>query len=93
VVPVPLQKILNIAAEFFETRCADGDPEIAAGNVFQFVRLVEDHDPCVGKDACVGGAFGLLFDSEIGKEQVMIDDHDVAFRGATPHLGNEALVP
>src|SRR5438445_112053 len=90
---VALQEAFDIAAQFFESRCADGDPEVASGNIFQFVRLVEDHNSGVGKDSGVGRALGLLLDSEVGEKQMMIDDDDVTLGCAAAHLGDEALVP
>src|SRR5205814_9175266 len=54
---------------------------------------VEDDDASVGKDAGIRSALGLLLDSEVGEEQMVVDDYDVAFGSAAAHLCDEAFVP
>ena len=54
--------------EFFESRIADANSEVASSDIFQFVRFVEDHRSDFGKNAGVGRVFRLLLDAEIGKK-------------------------
>ena len=54
------------------------------------MRFVEHDCRGFGKDARVWRAGGLLFDGEVGKEEVVIDDDDVGLQGAAAHLGDEA---
>ena len=90
---VALQRDFHVAAQLFESPVADGNAEIAAGNVFQFVAFVEDHRADLGQNAGIGRVLGLLLDGEIGEEQMMIDDDDVALHRLAPHFGDEAFVP
>src|SRR5581483_10404715 len=64
----------------------------AARSVFQLVGLVKDDRAELGQDAGVRRALGLLPDREVGEEQMMIDDDDVALGRAAMHLGDEAAV-
>ena len=84
--------MFDVARQFVHAQVADGNSEVVAGDVFQFVRLVEDHRAALGKHAGVGRAFGFEFDGEVGEEQMMVDDDDVALGRAAAHLGDEATV-
>src|ERR1700680_4657168 len=57
------------------------------------MRFVENNRAALGKHTGVGRALSFEFDGKIGEEQMMIDDDDVALRGAAPHLGDEAMLP
>ena len=65
----------DVAAQFLEPVVADGDAEILPGHVLHFVRLVEDHGVILGQDAAVV----VLPSRQVGEEQVVVDDDDVAF--------------
>ncbi len=64
----------DVAGQFFELVAGNGDAEILAGDVFDVVRFVENHGAIFGDDA--GQVFA--FHGEVGEEQVVIDDDDVA---------------
>ena len=55
--------------------------------------FVKDHNAGFRQNACIRRAFGLLLDREVREKQMVIDDDDVAFHPAPPHLRNEALIP
>ncbi len=59
-----------------------------AGNIFDLVRFIEDDGRIFGQDA----AERLIAHGQIRKEQVVINDDDVAFERAAVHLGDEAAV-
>src|SRR5262249_33917271 len=90
---IPLQGNFNVATEFLESGVADRDPEVASGNILQFMGFVEDYGTDFRQDAGIRGVLGLLFDGEVGEEQVVINNNDVALGSATVHLGDEALFP
>ena len=56
------------------------------------MRLVEDHRVHLGQDAGVGGMVGSVLDGQVGEEQVVIDNDDVAAHGLAVHFGDEAAV-
>ena len=87
-----LQQVFNVARQLVHPQVADRNPKVVAGDFFQFVRFVEDNGPALGKDTGVGRAIGFQFDGEVGEEQVVVDDDDVALGRAPPHLGDEAAV-
>ena len=84
---------LDVAGEFVEAVRGEGDAEVLAGDVFEFVGLVEDDGGGFGEDAGVGGAGGLLLDGEVGEEEVVVDDDDVGLEGLAAHRGDEAGLP
>ena len=84
------QQNIGVAGQLFEANVADREAEVAGGDLFQFVRLVEDDRGGFGQNAGVGRAGGLLLDGEVGEEQVVVDDDDVGLEGAAAHLGDEA---
>ena len=88
-----LQKALDVARQFVHPQVANRNSKVVAGDFFQFVRFVENNGAALGKDAGVGRALGFEFDGEVGEEEVMIDDDDVALSRAPPHLGDEAMLP
>ena len=87
-----VQEVFNIARQFVHPQVTDRNPEVAAGDIFQFVRLVENHRPALGKHAGVGRALGFELDGEVGEEQVVVHDDDVALGRVAAHLGDEAAV-
>ena len=70
----------------------NGHAEVIGGDVFQFVRLVEDHHAGIRQHSGIRRAIGSGLDRQVGAEQVMVDDDDVALGGAPPHLGDEAAI-
>src|SRR6266478_3086655 len=90
---IPLQRSFYIPAQLFDPRVAKRNSEITSGDVFQFMRLVEDHRAYVRQDAGIGRVLCLLLDRQIGKEQMMVDDDDVAFHRPPMHLRNKAPIP
>ena len=66
--------------------------EIAPRHVFQFVGFVEDHGAASGQDAGIGRISACCLIAEVGEEQVMVDDDDVALHRPAVHLGDEAAV-
>ena len=86
------QQCIGIARQLFKADVADRESEVVRRNLFQFMRLVEDDRGSLGKDAGVGRAGGLLFDGEVGEEQVVVDDDDVRLESLAAHLGDEAAV-
>ena len=57
-------------------------------DVFDLMGLVKDEVVVVGKDCPVAS----LSHHQVGEEQVMVDDDDVAFRGSLPNLGHVAAL-
>ena len=84
--------MLHIAQQFIDANVGDGDAEIIGGHVFQLMRFVEDHHARIGQHTGIGRAIGRRFDGQVGAEQMMVDDDDVALGGAPPHLGDEAAL-
>ena len=85
-------EFFDVARQIFHAQVANRNAEIVSGDVFQFVRLVENHRGRFRQDARVGRVFRLQLDGEVGKKQVMVDDNDVAFRCPAAHLGDEAAL-
>src|ERR1022692_1072964 len=88
----PPQGLLDIAQQIVHPKIRDRDPEVVGGDVFQLVRFVEDDDAGVWQYTSVGRVVFGRFDRQVGAEQVMIDDDDVALGGAAAHLGDKAAV-
>ena len=57
------------------------------------MRLVENHSAHFRQNTRIGRVLGLLFNRQIGKEQMMIDDDEVALAGPPMHLRDKALFP
>src|ERR1035437_2650128 len=79
----------EIAAQVLDAVIADPDAEILAHHVFDFVGFVEHHGMIRGQDAAL---VVLILQGEIGEEQVVVDDDDVAFERALVQQGDEAAV-
>ena len=88
-----LQRGFHIPDQIFDSQVADRHPEVAAGNVFQFVRLVKNHRAYLREDSRVGCVVAGLLDREISEKQVMVDDDDVTLHGPAMHFGDKAAVP
>ena len=79
----------DVAAQLLEAVVADRDAEVLAGDVLDLVRFVEHHGVIFGQDAAL---VLLVAQREVGEEQVVIDDDDVAFERALVHQGDEAAL-
>ena len=86
------QQGFGVAGQLFKAHVADREAEVAGGDLFELVGLVEDHGGGLGEDAGIGRAGGLLPDGEVGEEEVVVDDDDVRFQGLAAHLGDEAAL-
>ena len=89
---VVLKRSFHIAGKIFDAQVADRNSEIVSGDIFQFVGFVENHRRCLGQNARIGRTIGLQLDGEIGEEEMMIDDDDVALHAAAAHFGDEAAL-
>ena len=87
-----MQGGFHIARQIIDAQVADCDSEIAGGYVFQLMRLVEDHGSNVWQNPGVRRSIGLLFDGQIGEEQVVVHDDNVALGSPAMHFGNETAV-
>ena len=87
-----LQRILDVARQFFHAQIAHRNAEIVSRHIFQFVRLIENHSCGFRQNARVRRPVGLQLDGEIGKKQVMVDDDDVALHRLAAHFGDEAAL-
>src|SRR5262249_2056550 len=75
--------------QFFKPIAADGHAEILAGDVLHLVRLVEYGGVIFRQDpACEL----VVLQRQIGKEEVMVDDDDVALLRPLVHEGEEAAL-
>ena len=75
-----MSDVLDLAA-------GDVDAQVVAGDRFDRVGFVEDHDVVVGQDADAGPPQG-----EVAEEQRVIDDEDLRVLHAAAVLVVEALV-
>src|ERR1017187_719408 len=79
----------DIAPQILKLIVTDGNAEVLPGDVFDFVSFVEYHGVVFGEDAAL---VGLVAEREVGEEQVMVDDDDIAFLRALVHQGQEAAL-
>jgi len=84
------QRSFHIARKFFQSLVAQGNAEVTSGHVFQFMSFVENHRPHLRQDARIGRVLRFLLDREVRKEEMMVDDDDVAFLCPPVHFGDEA---
>ena len=82
----------EVAGEFLEADIAEADAEVTGGDVFELMRFVEDDDAGFGKDSGIRRRAGLQLNGEVGEEEMVIDDDDVALSGAAAHFGDEAAL-
>ena len=88
-----LEHDLNVAVELVEALGGEADAEVVGGDLFELVGLVEDDGGGFGKNAGVGSVGCLLFDGEVGEEEVVVDDDDVGLERFAAHGGDEAVLP
>ncbi len=83
---------LHVAHHLLKSLVAEADAEVGAGRLFEFVCLVKDDSAGLRQDAGIGcAASDFLLDAEIGEEEMVVHDDDVALERLAPHLGDEAL--
>src|SRR5579864_5453094 len=78
----------NVANQFLELVAADSHAEVPPGNILDLVRFVKNDSGILRNDS----AELLVLDREIGEEQMMIYDDDVAFVRPLVHLGYETAL-
>ena len=88
-----LQRGFDVARQILHAQVAHGNSEVVPRHIFQFVGLIENHRCGFRQDSRVRRAFGLQLDGEIGEEQMMIDDNDVALHPSPAHFSDEAALP
>src|ERR1700721_2989110 len=55
--------------------------------------FVKDHPRGSRQNPGVGRTLSLQLDGEVGEEQMMIDDNNIALHAAAPHFSDEAPLP
>ena len=55
--------------------------------------FIENHGAKIGENAGVWRTLSGELDGQIGKEEMMVDDDNVALHGSPVHFGDEAAVP
>ena len=80
-----LEHDLDVANELIDSLRAQADAEVVRGDLFELVRLVEDHSCGFGQNACVGRVGCLLLDAEVGEEEMVIDDDDLRLERLAAH--------
>src|SRR3989442_4852362 len=78
----------DIAPQFLKPVVAHRDTEILTGDILDLVSFIENHRMIFGQDATKL----FIFDGQVGKKQVMVDDDDVALHGALVHEGHETAL-
>ena len=79
---------LGVARQLVETIIGNLPAEIIAGDILDFVRLVENYRAVFGKHA----AEIILLEREIGEKKMVIHDDQVGLGGALVHRREETLV-
>jgi hypothetical protein len=87
-----LQRLLHVAREFFHSQVAHGNAEIISRNVFEFMSLIKDDGSGFRQNPGIGSTVSLHLDGEIGEEEVVVDDDDVAFGCPLVHSREEAAL-
>ena len=87
------QHYLHIAGQLVEALRTEVDAKVAAGDVFQFVRLVEDDGACSGQHSCIERCSGLQLDRHVGEEEVVIDNDNLRLQRLAAHGGDKAVLP
>ena len=85
---LPPRQRVDVAPQILHLVVAHGEPEILSGYILDVVRFVQNHRPVFGNDAAV---FLFLY-RQIGEEQMVVDDDQVALHRAHVHLCDEAAV-
>ena len=76
----------DIPRQLLELIIADADAEVPSGDILYFVRFIEDHGRVLWDDA----SELLVLHRQVGEEQMVVDDDDVALVRPLVHLRNEA---
>ena len=82
----------EIAEKIVYLEVGNADAEVAGGNILEFVSFVEDDAGSDGQDTGVGSFLGRELDREIGEEEMVVDDDDVALGSFAAHGGDEAAL-
>ena len=88
-----LQRRLHIPRQIFHSQVAHRNAKVISCHVFQFMGFVENHRGSFRENPRVRRTVGLQFDGEVGEEQMMVHDDDVALQRPPVHLGDEAALP
>ena len=86
--PLAPRDCADVPLQFLELVVAHRNAEVLAHHVFDLVGLVEHHRAVFGDDA---GELPLLH-GQVGEEEVVVDDDDVALMRALVHAGEEAAL-
>src|SRR4051794_27883748 len=76
----------DVLPKFIDLKVTDGNSEILAYDIFDLVCLIENDGIILRNNLTVS----FVLQSKIGKEQMVINDDQVARRGALHHLRDEA---
>ncbi len=82
------KRLLDVAHQIIDAVTADRQAEVLGRDVLELVRLVDD-GVAAPRDHFAEVA---LPDRGVSAEQMVIDDHDIGFGRALPHLDDEAVV-
>ena len=85
---LPPRQRVDVAPQILHLVVAHGEPEVLSGDILDVVRFIENHRPIFGNDAAVF----LFLHRQIGEEQMVVDDDQVALHRAHVHLRDEAAV-
>ncbi len=78
----------DIPPQLLHPVVADREAEILARDILDLMRFVEDYGVVVGENA----AHFVPPHGEVGKEEMVVDDDDIGFRGALVHQGDKAAL-
>jgi hypothetical protein len=78
----------HVASQVDDLVIAQRLAEVLSGDIFNLMRFVKDHGCVFRQD----GAEVLFLHRKVGKEEVVVDDDDVAFGGTLPHQREKAAV-
>src|SRR5262245_2358520 len=79
---------LDVTKQVFDLKTGDAPSEILHGNVFNLMRFIEDHRTVIRQNL---SPF-IATQSEIGEEEMMIDDDDLGIERILPRPGDKALI-
>src|SRR4029077_2846929 len=91
--PVMLQGRFDVPRQILHAQVAYGNSEVVPRHIFEFVCLIENHCRRVGQNPSIRRALRLQLDREIGEEEMMVDDDNVALHASTAHFSDEAALP
>ncbi len=86
------QRRLQVAHQLFKPHIAQPDPEVAARNIFELVRLIEDHRVALRQNPHIWSRLRMLPDRQVREKQVVVHDDHIALQRLPSHLRDEAVV-